>query len=54
MERYIFYVCENSSLILREEHSMQVLEYRKVKAISLTVVVEKYLINLFYCNFSLP
>ena len=33
---------------------MQVLEYREVKAISLTVVVEKYLINLFYCNFSLP
>jgi hypothetical protein len=41
MGRYIFYVPENSSLILREEHRMHVLEYRGLRAISLTLVVEK-------------
>ena len=54
MERYIFYVPENSSLILREEHRKQVLEYGVLRAKSLTVVVEKYVINLFHCDFSLP
>jgi hypothetical protein len=56
MERYTFYVPENSSLILREEDRTQVLEYkyRVLRAISLTVVVEKYLTNLFHCDFSLP
>jgi hypothetical protein len=54
MERYIICVHENSSLILREEHRKQVLEYGLLRAISLAVVVQKYLINLFHCDFSLP
>lgn len=54
MERHICYVRENLSLTLREEHRIQVLENRALRAIYRAVAVHECMIHLFYCDFSLP